>query len=206
MTIARDERAALVTTLRAVGPDAPTLCEGWTARDLTAHMIVREYRLDASPGILISAFAGHTKSVQDKAAEADWDSMLAKFAAGPPLYSPMKLVDRFVNITEYFVHHEDVRRAAGAWEPRTVSAEANKAILRTLKPMAKRVISKSPATVELVTPDGEQVATGGTGPSVRVVGEPLELLLFSFGRAQTRLDFEGDADAVAAVKAAKRGF
>jgi uncharacterized protein (TIGR03085 family) len=206
MTIARDERVALATTLRAVGPDAPTLCEGWTARDLTAHMIVREYRLDAAPGILISAFAGHTKSVQDKAAEADWDSMVAKFAAGPPLYSPMKPLDRFVNVTELFVHHEDVRRAAGEWEPRAIRPAADKAILTPLKAMAKRVISKSPATVELVTTEGEQVATGGTGPSVRVVGDPLELLLFTFGRAQTRLDFHGDADAVAAVKATKRGF
>ena len=72
--------------------------------------------------------------------------------------------------------------------------------------MGKRAIAKSPATVELVTPDGEQIATGGHGPAVRITGEPLELLLFTFGRAQTRLDFEGDADAVAAVKAAKRGF
>lgn len=206
MTIARDERAALVTTLRAVGPDAPTLCEGWTTRDLTAHMIVREYRPDASPGILIPAFAGHTKSVQDKAAKADWDSMVAKFAAGPPLYSPLKPLDRFVNVTEMFVHHEDVRRAAPGWEPRTLGDDANKAILTPLKAMAKRAIAKSPATVELVTPGGEQIATGGSGPAVRITGEPLELLLFAFGRAQTRLDFAGDADAVAAVKAAKRGF
>lgn len=113
MTIARDERAALVSTLRSVGPDAPTLCEGWTTRDLTAHMIVREYRLDAMPGILVPAFAGRTQTAQDQAAHDDWDAMLAKFAAGPPLYSPLKLVDRFANVTEMFVHHEDVRRAGG---------------------------------------------------------------------------------------------
>jgi uncharacterized protein (TIGR03085 family) len=150
--------------------------------------------------------AGHTKSVQDKAAKDDWDSMIAKFAAGPPLYSPMKALDRFVNVTEMFVHHEDVRRAAPGWEPRTLGPAEKKAILTPLKAMAKRAIAKSPATVELVTPDGEQIATGGHGPAVRITGEPLELLLFTFGRAQTRLDFEGDAAAVAAVKAAKRGF
>jgi len=169
-------------------------------------MIVREYRPDASPGILIPALAGHTKSVQDKAAKDDWDSMIAKFAAGPPLYSPLKPLDRFVNVTEMFVHHEDVRRAAPGWEPRTLGPAENKAILTPLKAMAKRAIAKSPATVELVTTEGEQIATGGHGPAVRITGEPLELLLFTFGRAQTRLDFEGDADAVAAVKAAKRGF
>jgi uncharacterized protein (TIGR03085 family) len=206
MTIAKDERAAFVSTLRAVGPDAPTLCDGWTTRDLTAHLIVREYRLDASPGILIPAFAGRTKAVQDKETNGDWEAMLTKFAAGPPLYSPLRPLDRFVNVTEMFVHHEDVRRAGGQWAPRTLDAATTKAIRGPLKAMGKRAIAKSPATVELVTSSGEKLATGGRGPVVRVIGEPLELLLFTFGRHETVLEFDGDVDAVAAVKSAKRGF
>ncbi len=206
MTIARDERAALADTLRSVGPDAPTLCDGWTTRDLTAHLLVRERRLDAAPGILIPAFAGRTKSIQDDVAGGEWDEMVDKFAAGPPLYSPFRLIDRFVNITEMFVHHEDVRRGAAGWTPRILDAESTKGILGPLKMMGKRAIAKSPATVELVTSDGEQVAVGGRGPVVRVTGDPLELLLFAFGRSQTVLEFVGDVDAVAAVKAAKRGF
>ena len=35
MTAAQRERAALVATMSEVGPDSPTLCEGWTARDDT---------------------------------------------------------------------------------------------------------------------------------------------------------------------------
>lgn len=206
MTIAQDERAALAHTLRSVGPDAPTLCDGWTARDLTAHLIVRESRLDASPGILIPAFAGRTEKIQNDVARGDWDEMVTKFAAGPPLLSPFKLIDRFVNVTEMFVHHEDVRRGGGEWTPRTLDAASSKAILGPLKMMGKRAIAKSPATVELVTTEGEQVAVGGRGPVVRVTGEPLELLLFAFGRSETALEFVGDQDAVAAVKAAKRGF
>ncbi|MEY2470668.1 MAG: hypothetical protein QOF21_3366, partial [Actinomycetota bacterium] len=31
-SLRRAERAQLLDTLEAVGPDAPTLCEGWTAR------------------------------------------------------------------------------------------------------------------------------------------------------------------------------
>ena len=50
MSIAQRERAGLVEILRAVGPDAPTLCERWTTRDLTAHLVVRERRPDALPG------------------------------------------------------------------------------------------------------------------------------------------------------------
>lgn len=206
MTIARDERAALVSTLHSVGPDAPTLCEGWTTRDLTAHMIVREYRLDAMPGILITALAGRTQSAQDRAARDDWEAMLAKFAAGPPLYSPLKLVDRFANVTEMFVHHEDVRRAGGPWDPRSLDPATEKAIRAPLKAIGKRAIAKSPAAVELITTDGEKVATGGRGAQVTVTGDPLELLLFAFGRHETLVEYAGDADAVAAVKSAERGF
>ena len=38
MSHARDERSALVASLRDAGPDAPTLCAGWTTRDLAAHL------------------------------------------------------------------------------------------------------------------------------------------------------------------------
>src|SRR5262245_9679824 len=38
----RRERAALCDLLDRVGPDRPTLCEGWTTNDLAAHLWVRE--------------------------------------------------------------------------------------------------------------------------------------------------------------------
>lgn len=73
MTAAQRERAALVESLREHGPDAPTLCEGWTARDLAAHLVVRERRLDAAPGILVPQLAGYTERVQARVtASTDW--------------------------------------------------------------------------------------------------------------------------------------
>ena len=124
MSVAQRERAALVETLRSVGPDAPTLCGGWTTRDLTAHLVLREYRLDAAPGITVPALAGYTAKVQKQITEStDWDALLAKFAAGPPLYSPLKLLDSLANVTEMFVHHEDVRRAVPGWQPRALAPE-----------------------------------------------------------------------------------
>lgn len=91
------------------------MCEGWTARDLAAHLMVREYRVDAAPGILIPLFAGHTAKVQDAVANnTQWDALVEKVAAGPPLYSPLKLVDSVANVAEMFIHHEDIRRASRA--------------------------------------------------------------------------------------------
>src|SRR4051812_36111592 len=57
---ARRERTALRDTLRATGPDAPTLCEGWTARDLAAHVVVREHAPIGALGIWARPLAGYT--------------------------------------------------------------------------------------------------------------------------------------------------
>jgi uncharacterized protein (TIGR03085 family) len=133
VTVAQRERAALVETMRNVGPDAPTLCEGWKTRDLAAHLVIREYRIDASPGILIPFFAGHTEKVQNEVAEqTEWDQLLDKVASGPPIYSPLKLLDPVANIGEMFIHHEDVRRAQPSWTPRTLEPALAKSLRRTL--------------------------------------------------------------------------
>ena len=50
-SLAESERALFADLLAEVGPDAPTLCGDWTTRDLAAHLVVRERRLDATPGI-----------------------------------------------------------------------------------------------------------------------------------------------------------
>ena len=57
--------------------------------------------------------ASYTARVQRQIADStDWDDLVAKIAAGPPVYSPFKLLDPLVNTSEMFIHHEDVRRAA----------------------------------------------------------------------------------------------
>ena len=38
MSLARAERAALSDTFDRTDPDQPTLCDGWSARDLLAHL------------------------------------------------------------------------------------------------------------------------------------------------------------------------
>ncbi|MCG7610648.1 TIGR03085 family protein [Mycolicibacterium sp. (ex Dasyatis americana)] len=207
MTVARQERAALVESMRAAGPDAPTLCEGWTARDLAAHLVVRERRLDAAPGILVPQLAGYTERVQQKITEStEWDALIDQIAAGPPLYSPFKLLDPLVNVNEMFIHNEDVRRAQPGWEPRDLDDATVSALSRGIATMAKMAMGKSPVRVALTTPTGKTLATVGTGPEVTVTGEPGELLLFAAGREPARVTFSGDDDAIAKLRGAKRGL
>ena len=210
MSVAQRERAALVETLRSVGPDAPTLCEGWKTRDLAAHLMIREYRPDAAPGIVIPYFASRTAKVQHEVAErTDWDELLDKVASGPPIYSPLKLLDPVANVAEMFIHHEDVRRAQPGWEPRVLEPALAAMLRRSLPLMGRMTLAKVPGRVALRTPDGKTLLTAGSrkfqGPAVTVTGAPEELLLFSAGR-EARVEFDGDPSAVAAVRDAPKGF
>ncbi len=207
---AQIERAALVATFREKGPDAPTLCDGWTTRDLAAHLVVRERRPDASPGIMIPALAGHTEKVQNAAAQRPWDDLLADIASGPPIYSPFKLIDRWANLAEYFVHHEDVLRGGAdpdaPWTPRKPSPEVEEALISSLKMVGPMNLKHSPATTTLQTTDGQTLVTAGKGEPVTVAGTPGELVMFAFGRTPLDVTFTGSDDAIAALTAAKRGF
>lgn len=207
MTVAQQERAALVTTMRGVGPEQPTLCGDWTTRDLAAHLVIRERRLDAAPGIMVPKFAGYTEQVQNQvAAENDWNVLLDQIASGPPLLSPFKLLDPFVNVAEMFIHHEDVRRAVTGWEPRELDAATTSSLARQVSLMSRMTMSKTPARVTLKTPDGTTLTTVGKGPAVTVTGEPGELLMFISGRDQAKLTFTGDDAAVSAVRSGERGL
>lgn len=207
MSIAQQERAALVTTMRGVGPDQPTLCGDWTTRDLAAHLVVRERRLDAAPGIMVPALAGYTARVQDQvAAQNDWNVLLDQVASGPPLFSPFKLLDPVVNVAEMFIHHEDVRRAVSGWVPRTLEAATTAALARQVSLMSRMTMSRTPARVSLQTPDGKTLATVGKGLAVTVTGEPGELMMFISGRDQANVEFAGDDSAVSAVHRSDRGL
>jgi len=207
MTAAQRERSALVDTFREVGPHAPTLCEGWNTTDLAAHLVVRERRLDATAGIALPFLAGYTAKVQDDVARStDWDALVDLVASGPPIYSPFKLLDPLANLGEMFIHHEDVRRAVDSWQPRVLDASTARQLRRQLGLMSRIMLSKLPAQVVLHTPTGERIARVGRGDAVTITGEPQELLLFAAGRDAVRVEFDGDPQTVAAVKAAPRGL
>jgi len=130
---------------------------------------------------------------------------VGKVAAGPPAYSPFKLLDPVANIAEMFIHHEDVRRAESGWEPRDLEPDLISRLRRTVSLMGRLTLSKVPGRVALRTTDGKTLLTAGRGPAVTVTGEPGELLLFAVGR-KARVDFQGDESAVRDVQNAPKGF
>jgi uncharacterized protein (TIGR03085 family) len=193
-TPARSERDALSDLFLEVGPDAPTLCEGWTTRDLAAHLIVRERRLDASPGIVLSPLSGWTERVRRGELDQPWERLVELVRTGPPAWSPTRLsrVDSVVNTVEFFVHHEDVRRAQPDWEPRTLGAPLMADLAKRLGPAARMLTRRWRGGLVLETPAGSHRFLDRKGePSAVVRGPVGELVLFVYGRqAHSRVEIE----------------
>jgi uncharacterized protein (TIGR03085 family) len=216
MTYARDQRRALCTLLEETGPGAPTLCEGWTTLDLATHLVLRERRPDAAVGVLGGPLAAHTRNVQRGLAERNpYARLVELIRSGPPRLSLFGIpgVDEQANLVEFFVHHEDVRRAAPGWEPRKIDQGLSDVLWRRLG-MARFILRKAPVGVELARDDdpgaGAQagkrvrITAKARTPVVTVTGTPAELTMWVFGRtgaASVRLDgAEADVRALSAAR------
>lgn len=206
---AQRERRELAELLLATGPDAPTLCEGWTTRDLAAHLVVRETRPDAGPGIVLSPLAGWTQRVQDSVAARPYPELVRKVRTGPPTLSVFSLpgVDSAANLVEYFVHHEDVRRGAEGWAPRDLPSDLADALWGRLSGMARLLFRKVPCGVVLERTDGAggTVAAKKGTPHVTLRGTAGELVMRAYGRTAARVEVQGDPECVTAFENARLG-
>ena len=162
--------------LEETGPHAPTLCEGWTTLDLAAHLVLREHRPDASIGILGGPLAGYTRRAQEAiASRTPFPELVTTIRNGPPLLSVFGLpgVDERANVIEYFVHHEDVRRAQPDWEPRDLSPGLSEVLWQRLR-AARFMLRKAPVGIEFArddrAPGGR--ARRGAGPDHRQGQDP----------------------------------
>lgn len=121
MKFAEVERRRLAETFLEVGPDAPTLCEGWKTRDLAVHLWVRENRLDAAAGMFVPFLEDHLKKVSDEVAGHGYETVVKQWAKGPRIPMPAG-----VNTAEHFIHHEDVLRASRTGRGRASSTSGKK--------------------------------------------------------------------------------
>ncbi len=202
---ARSERRALSDLVLEVGPDAPTLCDGWSARDLAAHLVLRERRPDAAVGILVRSLQPYTDRVQRRLHDREWPALVEQVRSGPPV--PLRAFDEQMNLVEMFVHHEDVRRAQPGAEPRTLDPGEERALWARLPLMARLVRRRVTAGMTLEAPGFGEVEVRAGDPHVTVSGPPDELVLFVSGRQRAaRVTVSGPPDAVAVLTAARLGI
>ncbi|MEV7237819.1 TIGR03085 family metal-binding protein [Streptomyces sp. NPDC051020] len=208
-THAKRERLLLADLLEAAGPEAATLCHGWTSRDLAAHVVVRERRPDAAAGLVLSPLKIRLERVQAEFAEKPYEELIQLIRTGPPRMSPfgLKQLDEAANTVEFYIHAEDVRRAQPDWSQRELDPVFADALWSRMEKAARLMGRKAPVGLVLRRPDGQTVVAHKGTPVVTVTGEPGELLLFASGRQDAaRVEVEGDKEAVARLRTAELGM
>jgi uncharacterized protein (TIGR03085 family) len=200
-TPASIERRRLSELMGELGPDAPTLCDGWTVRDLAAHIVLRERRPDAASGILIDKLASYTERVQNNIAGGDWIPLLEQVRSGPPFWSPARIdrVDRAMNTIEFFVHHEDARRAQPDWTARALTEDLADDLYDSLRRSAKLLARGAKAGITLEPDAGRgRIIVNDDEPMAIVRGPIGELVLWIYGRKNhANVEFDGADEAVA---------
>ncbi|GAB3623230.1 TIGR03085 family metal-binding protein [Mariniluteicoccus endophyticus] len=219
MNQAKTERAELCDLLDRVGPDAPTLCEGWKTHDLAAHLWIRETDPLAAPGLVARPLAGLTeRRLAEAKGRYPYAELVDRVRRGPARLSVFAFpgVDEEANTVEYFVHHEDVRRAGGGpFGPRDLPGEFEDWLWRRMKLMGRAMFRRSPVGLVLERaqpaegavgePESVRVMTGSE--IVTVIGRPSELFLFGYGRqAAADVRLVGPDEAVSRISTADLGI
>ncbi|MFK0292688.1 TIGR03085 family metal-binding protein [Streptomyces sp. NPDC090442] len=204
------ERAQLCDLFDELGPEAPTLLGPWTTRDLAAHLVLRERDHLAGPGLALPGAWGRFAARRRTAlAPRDFRRLVATIRSGPPpgLFR-IGWVRRLPNLNEFFVHHEDVRRANGR-APRTNAYAMDEALWRNVGRapwfLARRLRG---AGLELQWAGTTKTVRARRGePTASITGPPGELLLSLFGRqGAAHVELNGPEAAVEAVRCTRFGM
>jgi uncharacterized protein (TIGR03085 family) len=205
-----DERAQLSDLLEELGPDAPTLLPSWKTRDIAAHLVLRERDHLAGPGLVLPGSWSRLADRRGRAlARRDFTWLVGTLRSGPPTgFFRIGWVRRLASLNEFFVHHEDVRRANGCG-PRANDQAMNEALWRNVSRgawfLARRLRG---AGLELHWAGTARTVRARRGePAARIAGPPGELLLYLFGRqGAAQVELSGPTAAVDAVRRARFGM
>lgn len=198
------ERAELCDLMLEVGPAAPTLNEGWAVLDLAAHLVVREHDLWAAGGIVLGGpFRAALDLAMRRRRRQGLDALVAIVRAGEPVW--WRLAPKGTQLPEYYIHHEDVRRANGLG-PRTDRPDLDEKLRRLAGRMAPLALRKVDTGVEIVC-GGETVHRHGEPPWAVIDGAPGEVVMYLSGRrSAAEVDLSGSPAGLAVLAAAELGM
>ena len=206
------ERILTADLFDELGPEAPTLLAPCTTRDLAAHLVLREHDRLAAPGLVLPGVWSRFAERRRKAlALNDFSALVATIRSGPPPgFFRRQWVRQHPNLNEFFVHHEDVRRADGRG-PRDHERVMDEALWSNVS--TPRRVGSSPAGCAAPGSrfGGQQPrrpsAPDRGNPTACITGSPGELLLYLFGRREAaQVDIDGTATAVDALRRTRFGM
>ena len=206
--LARREREALCDLALVLGEDAPTLSGDWTAKELFAHLHLREHSLLGAPGLLIPQLSGLTDREMARIGRQDFTVLVERVRGRGFTPYVIPPVDKAVNTLEYFVHHEDLRRAQPGWTPRDLSPADESTLWSAIRLFGRGLVRPAAVPVRIRRTDTGAEATlrGGADPAV-LSGMPSEIVMFLYGRDQHRgLQFTGPDTHIERLRGAGLGL
>ncbi|HXQ59991.1 MAG TPA: TIGR03085 family metal-binding protein, partial [Acidimicrobiales bacterium] len=181
----------------------------WSTTDLATHLVVRERKPLAALGLVLPAFAGRLdRTMQRVSSTQSYEGLVALVRRGPP--AVLRPFDAAMNLNEYFIHHEDVRRGSGDTTPRPLAdiADVEEALWRSMGRGA-RLLTRSLAStgLDLLHIDGRVVHARPGDPKATVTGRPGEIALYLSGRKDAaQVELGGPPEAVATLRDARFGI
>ncbi|HTX94640.1 MAG TPA: maleylpyruvate isomerase family mycothiol-dependent enzyme [Mycobacterium sp.] len=190
MSMARDERADLAAFLATLTPQqwyTPTLCSGWTVKDVVAHML--SYEELGFLGLLKRFAKGRIVRANEVGVD--------EFAALSPQQlleflndhlTPQGLTAGFggmIALVDGTIHHQDIRRSLH--QPRTIPADRLTRVLGLVPGNPRLGAGRRIRGLRLAATDVEWAQ--GHGPEVTGPGE--SLLLAMTGRPAALADLGG---------------
>jgi len=193
LELATTERAQLVELLETLTPeewDAPSLCVGWSVRDVAAHVVSYD---TLGPAGLVSRYARSGFSVDrtnqhlvDAARSRTPEELVEHVRAHVRPRGLTTLLGGRIGLLDGFVHQQDIRRPLG--RPRDVDRDV---LLRALPFLVKvgRLVRgpQNARGLTLVATDVDW--SHGSGPTV--TGPAEALIMAVAGRAHALDDLSG---------------
>ena len=172
------ERLELCALFDELGPSVPTLLEGWTAHDLAAHSCCENAISLPGPPCPARRLSTVPEQRRVRLAERnDFTWLVARIRSGPPVgLFRIEWVRALANLNEFFVHHEDVRRA-NRRGPRNLTPAMDAALWRNVR-RSSHFLSRRlhGCGLEIEWAGTNQWAMAGAGdPRARLSGTPDEL-------------------------------
>jgi uncharacterized protein (TIGR03083 family) len=188
-TAERRDLADYLDTLTEEQWEQPSLCPGWTVRDVVGHLpSYDEFSWPAVLALFVRSRFSLARCNQvgiEHSRRLNTEQLVARLRTHAVPRGITAMFGSAIALTDGLIHHQDIRRALG--HPRTVPEERLVAALK-FAPRARAL--PSPANVRdlrLVATDVDW--THGTGPEVNGPGEALLVALA--GRQEALADLSG---------------
>lgn len=212
----RDELCDLLDGLTDEQWRAETLCDGWDAGDVAAHLLIREREPWTGPGLYFGGpFAALTDRRRDATKSRGRAALVDALRSGPPwpLSGPLAATQ----VVEDWIHEQDVRRGDADVPLAAPDDRLGPLLWSSAKRFATRTLALDADLVVELT-DGVRThrlrsrrlmpvaTTTDAAPDLTLAGAAGELLLYVAGRDRADVTVRGDEAARAVLAGSPRSL